>query len=88
MIESRNKIKQKYYKLIADKDLKLAYSFDHTIDFWNLMGLSYQSKIMDWMISCLKLFLKNPFSFLIKFREIAWSFKNLLIIKFKYKRVN
>ena len=46
------------------------------------------SKIMDWMISCLKLFFKNPFSSLIKFREIAWSFKNLMIIKFKYKRVN
>lgn len=88
MIESRNKIKHKYYKLIADKDLKLAYSFDYTIDFWNLMGLSYQSKIAYWMISCLKLFFKNPISSLIKFREIAWSFKNLMIIKFKYKRIN
>lgn len=86
MIESRNKIREKYYKAISKKDLRLARAFDFTIDFWNLMGLSYQGRIWEWYQAFLKLIFKNPLSSQSKFRDILWSFKNLLIIKFKSKR--
>lgn len=88
MIESRNKIRLKYYDKIFKIDNKLALEFDFTIDFWNLMGLSYQGKIFTWYYALMRLIIKNPKFSLLKIRDIAWSLKNLIFYKFTKKRKN
>lgn len=88
MIESRNKIKLKYYDKIFKIDHKLALAFDFTIDFWNLMGLSYQGKIHVWYFAFIRLIIKYPLFSVSKMRDISWSFKNLIILKFMKKKNN
>jgi alpha-1,3-rhamnosyltransferase len=88
MIESRNQIREKYYKSIKIKDHQLANAFDFTISFWNLMGLSYQGFFLIWNFAFFKLLIKNPLATIKKFKDIAWSFKNLILIKFKIKIKN
>lgn len=78
MIESRNKIKEKYFKIIAARDKKLANTFDFIVRFWNLIGMSYQGRIIVWIIAFIKLIIKNPINMIIKFKDTAWAFKNLI----------
>lgn len=78
MIESRNKIKEKYFKIIAAKNKKLANNFVFTINYWNLIGMSYQGYVSVWIITCIKIFIKNPINMIKKLRDIAWAFRNLL----------
>ena len=81
MIESRNKIKRKYYEIIAKKDKKLASSFSFTIKYWNLVNMSYQGNIVIWLVVLIKLFIKNPISTIKKSRDIFWGLRNLLKAK-------
>ena len=78
MIESRNKIKEKYFEIIASKNKKLANNFVFTIDYWNLIGMSYQGYVSVWIITCIKIFIKNPINMIKKLKDIAWAFRNLL----------
>ncbi len=79
MIESRKKIRDKYFEIIASKDKELADSFDFTIRFWNLIGMSYEGNKVAWIIELFKLFTKNPMKFIMKFKDLISAFKNLLI---------
>ena len=78
MIESRNKIKEKYFKIIAAKNKKLANNFVFTINYWNLIGMSYQGHVSVWIIACIKIFIKNPINMIKNLKDIAWTFRNLL----------
>ena len=81
MIDSRNKIRDKYFQTIALKDQKLANLFDFTIRYWNLIGMSYQGHKFLWCYELLKLSIKNPIQLSRKFKDTAWAFKNLLTSK-------
>jgi glycosyltransferase involved in cell wall biosynthesis len=78
MIESRNKIKEKYFKIIAAKNKKLANNFVFTTIYWNLIGMSYQGHVSVWIITCIKIFIKNPINMIKNLKDIAWTFRNLL----------
>jgi len=81
MIEARTKIKEKYFEIINEKDKKLANKFVFTIDYWNLIGMSYQGYVSGWIIRCIKIFIKNPINMIKRSRDIAWAFKNLFVNK-------
>ena len=78
MIESRNRIKKKYFKLIASKNKKLANKFIFAVEYLNLIGMSYQGHVMIWIIAFIKIFIKNPINIIEKLRDTAWTFRNLL----------
>jgi alpha-1,3-rhamnosyltransferase len=81
MIESRNKIKDKYFKIIAAKDKKLANSFSFTVEYWNFIGMSYLGNKIDWFFVLMKLFISNPLNMIKKLKDTCWAFKNLLKAK-------
>jgi len=77
MIESRTKIKNKYFQIILKKNKKLADSFVFTVDYWNLISLSYHGHVSVWIITCIKMFIKNPINMIKNLKDIAWTFRNL-----------
>lgn len=81
MVECRNQIRDKYFKIIAAKDKKLANSFNFTIKYWNFIGISYQGNIIHWFFVLIKLFITNPLNMIQKLRDTFWAFRNLFRAK-------
>jgi hypothetical protein len=83
MIEARHDIRNKHFKAIASKDLKLARDFDFTIAFWNFIGISHTGKMKAWTIAFARLLVLNPRAVIFRARDVAWSLKNLIRLKVK-----
>lgn len=84
MVKARHAIRDKHFKAIASKDLKLAKKFDFTMAFWNFVGISHTGEMGKWIRTLLSLMISNPIYSFVRIRDIAWSFKTLIRSKFRY----
>ena len=84
MVKARHAIRNKHFKAIASKDLKLAKKFDFTIAFWNFVGISHTGEMGKWIRTLLILMISNPIYSFVRIRDIGWSFKTLIASKFRH----
>ncbi len=84
MVKARHAIRNKHFKAIASKDLKLAKKFDFTIAFWNFVGISHTGEMKKWIRALLSLMISNPIYSFVRIRDIGWSFKTLIGSKFRH----